>query len=149
MAGVAQGFQDDPVGTSVEIIKMLFGEDRSDRLNSMSEEELNGYGFSTVAAALSSELDSEILKASENAGSRYEARMDRIGKIQQMLSGAKDQSSVLVLQAQLQKEMAGIQADNLATQETANAAAAARAVNEAAYMKMRTLENQAMIRQNQ
>jgi len=148
VAGVVQGFQDDPAGTSVEVIKLLFGEDRSDRLNSMTEEELNNYGFSTVAAALSSELDTEILKASENAKDRYSARMNRINTIQQMLGGAKDQSSVLVLQAQLQKEMAGIQADNLAAQETANAAAAARAVSESAYMKMRTLENQAMLRQN-
>jgi len=146
IASMSGGFRDRPVETSMEIIKMLFADNRTQQLQDLTADQMANYGFGTTIGALSNELDVQLLKSSQNAGDRYQSRMARIGTIQQYLNDAQDQSSVLVLQAQLQKEIAGIQADNLAANEAANAAAAARAVNESAFVKMKVLENQSMMR---
>lgn len=146
IAGMAGGFKDNPVETSMEILRLLFADDRTQQLKGLTDDQMSNYGFATTIGALSNDLDVNLLKSSQNASDRYQARMQRIGTIQQYLNTATDQSSVLVLQTQLQKEIAGIQADNLAANEASNAAAAARAVNESAFVKMRVLENQSTMR---
>lgn len=142
MVGTVQNFGDDPVGTSMAIMDELFGGDRAELLNSLSDEQLSGSGFNTAVGSLSYQMDKELMEVTGKAANMYESRKSRIDTIKQMLNGATDQSSVQLLQAQLQKEIASMQSDNLSLKEAGNAAEALRSVNESAARELRSMEIQ-------
>ena len=140
--GLAENFT---IEGAIGFLQSLFG-GTSNRLVTMTDEDINEVGFTTVAASLAESMNTSIAAGANQIAERFNTRKARVASLGNALKAAKDQSSVEAINAQIAVEQAGMQADLLALKEMANAADAARSTSSNSFDEVKRRNMQAMMR---
>lgn len=138
-ANMAQGFTSDPVGTSVELLSMLFG-GPTNHIQTMSEDAMNATDTVLLAGASTAALASALESSAASTATTVDARTRQLAQLRSALRAAKNESEIGAINAQVKLLQADIMADNLGTQESLSVLEANRSVEKQRLEALRLKE---------
>jgi len=142
--GAASSFSNDPLGSSLDILNMLFGGSPANRLASMSAEEMMMAG-ADVPGAMASSFNNGILSNSGSAVAANTARLQRIAKLNQAAASSQSLNETAAVQTQVGIEGLRNQNEQIAQQATQVSASAANAERAAQLEMLRRRQNNAAL----